>query len=99
SSGDFFNLRTPEGLDRAPSWFEYRQKYGAPPIDSDGKWNIHVNSGIFPPTDNVPKSAQGVPLSHTPMNHDNSQLFFAGESQLKYHGYGMHPAKDTASAR
>ena len=43
-------------------------------------------------------STFGVPLSHTTMNHDNSQLYYNGASQIKYHGFGIHPALDSASA-
>jgi hypothetical protein len=98
SFGDFIHLRTDNGKDRAPTWFEYGKKFGYP-RDSLGNWTIHVSSGIFPPQDNAPKSSMGIPLSHTTMNHDNSQLFFAGESQMKYHSYGLHPATDSISIR
>ena len=59
---------------------------------------MKVSSGVFPPADSAPKSSFGVPESHTPMNHDNSQLYYAGESQIKFHSFGLYPATDSASA-
>jgi hypothetical protein len=88
-------LRSEDGTDRAPTWFEARQKFAG---DSAKLLNLRLSSGIFPPKTDVPSSQFGVPLSHTPMNHDNSQLYFAGASQIIYHKFGLHPAQDSTSA-
>jgi hypothetical protein len=95
----FKQRQTSEGDDRAPTWFEVRKKLGAPSARvSSENWKFRVCSGVFPPADDVPLSTFGVPLSHTTMNHDNSQLYYNGASQIKYHGFGDHPALDSASA-
>lgn len=87
------------GNDRAPTWFEVREKYGSPSSRHHGEnWKFRLCSGVFPPADNVPKSSLGVPISHTTMNHDNSQLYYSGESQIKFHGFGACPARDSLSA-
>jgi hypothetical protein len=91
--------RTSAGDEHAPTWFEVRRKLGAPSMRGRSEnWKFHVWSGIFPPVDSASRSTFGVPLSHTTMNHDNSQLFYSGASQIKYHGYGAYPAHDSASA-
>jgi hypothetical protein len=95
----FKRQKNDKGYDRAPTWFEVRKKFGAPSARQQKEnWKMKVCCGVFPPADSVPKSSFGVPLSHTPMNHDNSQLYYAGESQIKYHKFGLFPATDSASA-
>ncbi len=95
----FKQQKTSAGDDRAPTWFEVIKRLGAPSARSRSEnWKFRVCSGVFPPADDVPLSTFGVPLSHTPMNHDNSQLYYNGASQIKYHGFGDHPAFDSASA-
>ncbi len=95
----FKQQRTSDGFDRAPTWFEVRKRLGAPLTRSRlENWKFRVCSGVFPPADDAPLSTFGVPLSHTPMNHDNSQLYYNGASQIKYHAFGAHPALDSASA-
>ena len=84
---------------RAPTWFEVRKKFGVPSSLANSKnWKFKLGSGIFPPVDSAPLSTLGVPLSHTTMNHDNSQLYYSGESQVKFHGFGLYPATDSLSA-
>jgi hypothetical protein len=95
----FKQQKTSQGDDRAPTWFEVRKRFGTPSSRSRlENWKFRVCTGVFPPSDDVPLSTFGVPLSHTPMNHDNSQLYYSGVSQIKYHGFGVHPALDSASA-
>ena len=81
---------------RAPTWFEFREKSGAPE-----KWPFRVKTGIYP-------SLTGALNTHTHMNHDNSRLTYrefetAGQpllSQAQYHNAGPAPAheNDPASA-
>jgi hypothetical protein len=95
----FPKKKTDDGFDRAPTWYEVRKKLGAPSSHRRSEnWKFHLCTGIFPPVDSVPKSTFDVPLSHTTMNHDNSQLYYSGASQIKFHGFGIHPATDSASA-
>ena len=95
----FPGKETDDGFDRAPTWFEVRKKLGAPSARHGSEnWKFRLCTGVFPPPDSAPKTTFGVPLSHTPMNHDNSQLYYNGESQIKYHGFGAYPAHDSASA-
>jgi hypothetical protein len=87
------------GSERAPTWFEFRKRFGTPSArKSSENWKIKLSSGVFPPTDSVPPSAFGVPRSHTPMNHDTSQLYYSGASQIKFHSFGAHPATDSVTA-
>lgn len=95
----FQQQKTMQGDDRAPTWFEVRRKLGAPSARSRMEnWKFRICSGVFPPADSVPLTSLGVPMSHTDMNHDNSQLYYNGGSQIKYHNFGAHPAFDSASA-
>ena len=95
----FPQSKTADGFDRAPTWFEVRRKLGAPSAKHRSEnWKFQVSCGVFPPVDSAPLSSLGVPKSHTPMNHDNSQLYYNGASQIKYHAFGIHPAKDSATA-
>jgi hypothetical protein len=95
----FPQKKSEDGFDRAPTWYEVRKKLGPPSSHRRSEnWKFRLCSGIFPPADSVPKSSFGVPISHTPMNHDNSQLYYGGSSQIKYHNFGLYPAKDSASA-
>lgn len=95
----FPQQKSSDGSDRAPTWFEVRNKFGHPSAtDINENWHFHVSSGIYPPKDNAPLSSLGVPLSHTTMNHDNSQLYYDMASQIKYHNFGAHPAHDSATA-
>lgn len=95
----FRQQRTSLGDDRAPTWFELRKRFGAPSTRSRKEnWKFRLCSGVFPPANDVPLSTLGVPISHTTMNHDNSQLYYDGASQIKYHAFGAFPALDSASA-
>jgi len=95
----FAQQKTKNGDDHAPTWFEVRKRLGTPSTRSHSEnWKFKLCSGIFPPADSVPLTSLGVPLSHTTMNHDNSQLYYNGASQIKYHAFGAHPAKDSVSA-
>jgi len=95
----FKQQKTSAGDDRAPTWFEVRKKLGAPSSRSHSEnWKFRICSGVFPPSDSAPLSTLGVPISHTTMNHDNSQLYYNGASQIKYHALGAYPATDSASA-
>ncbi|MDP4242212.1 MAG: hypothetical protein Q8921_05700 [Bacteroidota bacterium] len=95
----FHQQKTAGGEDRTPTWFEVRKRLGAPNArQRTENWKFRICSGVFPPADNVPLSTFGVPISHTMMNHDNSQLYYDGASQIKYHAFGVHPAMDSASA-
>ncbi|MEP7234124.1 MAG: hypothetical protein ABI778_02395 [Ignavibacteriota bacterium] len=95
----FAPKKTAEGFDRAPTWFEVRNKLGAPVAGGRKEnWGFRICCGLFPPVDSAPKTSFGVPLSHTAMNHDNSQLFYDDSSQIKYHNLGRFPAHDSASA-
>lgn len=94
-----FKQQKIDGEDRAPTWFEVRKKLGAPDSRSlKENWKFRLCTGVFPPADSVPLTTFGVPLSHTQMNHDNSQLYYNGASQIKYHAFGAYPALDSASA-
>ena len=89
---DFVKLGMPTqktswGNDRAPTWFEFAQKF--PDIT---KWPIHVSAGIYPPKGTIPLSPLGIPMSHTDFNHDNSQLFYEEESRVEFHNLGAVPA-------
>ena len=89
--------RLPGGDERAPTWFEFRDKMGNP-----DKWPFQVRSGIYPP---IP----GVQDTHTRMNHDNSRLLYREyenpgqplKSEAPYHNSGAEPAHegDAASIR
>jgi len=92
---DFSKTKTPPvglqaGGTRAPTWFEFRAKAGAP-----DKWPFQVKTGIYPP---IPNAAN----THTHMNHDNSRLLYRelespGQpllSQAKYHNAGNVPARE-----
>lgn len=81
-------VRLPWGKDRAPTWFEVRARRGNP-----AGWPFVVRTGIYPPP------AGNSPQSHARMNHDNSQLFHDGATQIPYHKAGPVPATDEASAR
>lgn len=95
----FAQQRTKEGELYAPTWFEVRKRLGAPSSRKRTEnWKFRLCTGIFPSADSVPTSSMNVPLSHTAMNHDNSQLYYSGTSQIKYHGFGAVPATDSASA-
>jgi len=80
----------PAGGTRAPTWFEFRAKAGAP-----DKWPFQVKTGIYPPVANAANT-------HTHMNHDNSRLVYRelespGQpllSQAKYHDAGNVPARE-----
>lgn len=89
-----------DGYDHAPTWFEVRQKLGVPSSRRKTEnWHFRICSGLYPVNDkDTTLSSLGVPLSHTTMNHDNSQLYYDMASQIKYHGFGAHPAQDSASA-
>lgn len=87
-------VRLPSGDMRAPTWFEFRNKYAQP--DS---WPFQVKSGIYP-------SVAGTLNTHTHMNHDNSRLMYTEletpgqplKSQAQYHAAGPVPARgDDAS--
>jgi hypothetical protein len=100
---DFVGMGFPQqksewGQDYAPTWFQVRAMFGSPPTDGPETWPIQPHSGIYPPPANVPVGNFHVPMSHTNMNHDDSQLFYENATQIPYHGYGAHPAKDAASA-
>ncbi len=83
-----------EGGMRAPTWFEFRAKAGAP-----DKWPFQIKTGIYPP---VPNAAN----THTRMNHDNSRLLYRevespGQplvSQAKFHAAGNVPANEQDGA-
>ncbi len=95
----FPSKKTDDGFDRAPTWYEVRKKFGRPSAHFRSEnWKFRLCTGIFPPVDSVPHTSLGVPISHTTMNHDNSQLYYNGASQIKFHGFGSHPATDSASA-
>lgn len=78
------------GGTRAPTWFEFRAKVGAP-----DKWPFQVKTGIYPPVANAANT-------HTHMNHDNSRLLYRellspGQPlvpQAKYHNAGNVPARE-----
>jgi len=72
-------VMTPWGKEGAPTWFEVRTKMKDP-----ARWPWKVQSGVYPPKPGM--------LSHTEMNHDNSQLFYEGISQISHHQAGPHPA-------
>ncbi len=84
----------PDGSNRAPTWFEFREQAGDP-----DKWPFQVMTGIYPPV-------AGAANTHTHMNHDNSRLIYreyetAGQplvSQAKYHDAGAVPAHDQDAA-
>ena len=77
-----------DGILRAPTWFEFRGRYGDP-----AGWPIQTRSGIYPPI-------VGERYTHTHMNHDNSRLVYPesenpGPSlrpQAEYHSAGPVPA-------
>lgn len=104
---DFVKLGFPQRQsiwhqDYAPSWFQVEAKLGPPAFGTAETWPIEVRSGIYPPPAHgahVPTDAFGVPLDHTFMNHDNSQLFYDKASQIKWHGFGAHPATNAATAK
>jgi hypothetical protein len=84
----------PAGGVRAPTWFEFRDKY-----KDAGQWPFQVQSGIYPPV-------TGARNTHTHMNHDNSRLMYMElenpgpplRGQAEYHGTGPVPARgDDAS--
>jgi hypothetical protein len=74
---------------RAPTWFEFRSRYGDP-----AKWAFQVRSGIYPPPG-------GERYTHTHMNHDNSRLVYPEPEnpgplmrpQAEYHNAGPVPAR------
>jgi hypothetical protein len=87
-------IKLASGEWRAPTWFEFRNRYHDP-----NRWPFQVKSGIYPPR-------PGVPNSHTHMNHDNSRLLYTEiespgqptRSQAEYHNLGAVPARgDDAS--
>jgi hypothetical protein len=94
TSVKLIRLNSASGEYRAPTWFEFREKSGAPE-----KWTFRVKTGIYPPV-------SGALNTHTHMNHDNSRLIFkefetGGApllSQAKYHDAGSVPAHDNDPA-
>lgn len=76
-------VQLPWGKPRAPTWFEVKAKLGDPE-----QWPFKVVTGVYPPP---PGDA---PNTHTHLNHDNSQLFYDGASQIPYHKKGPVPATD-----
>ena len=86
--------------DYAPTWFQVVAKLGPPAADGYESWPIEPRTGLYPVIDekHTGFTSFGLPMSHTAMNHDNSQLFYDGASQIRYHGFGAHPARDQASA-
>ncbi len=86
------------GQDTAPTWFQMRVRFGSPPTSGPETWPIEPHSGIYPPPAKVPVGNFGVPMSHTNMNHDNSQLFYEGASRIADHDHGAHPAKADPAA-
>lgn len=82
------------GAVRAPTWFEFRDRYPDP-----AQWSFHVQSGIYPPLG-------GERFTHTHMNHDNARLMYPEaenpgpliRSQAENHNAGPVPARgDEAS--
>ena len=82
------------GAVRAPTWFEFRDRYPDP-----AQWSFHVQSGIYPPLG-------GERFTHTHMNHDNARLMYPEaenpgpliRSQAENHNAGPVPARgDDAS--
>jgi hypothetical protein len=82
-------VRMPWGKDRAPTWFEVRAKLGDP-----DRWPFKVQSGVYPP----PPGNSPNTHTHTHMNHDNSQLFYEGASQVTFHNAGPIPATAESDA-
>ncbi len=82
-------VRLPSGDSRAPTWFEFRDKFGDP-----DKWPFQVKAGIYPPI-------AGALNTHTHMNHDNSRLIYKEyenpgqplRPQAEYHNSGPFPAR------
>ena len=94
NQSDVKMIKLSSGTWRAPTWFEFRNRYQDP-----NKWPFQVKSGIYPPP-------AGVVNSHTHMNHDNSRLLYTeyenpgqpARSQAEYHNAGAVPARgDDAS--
>jgi hypothetical protein len=87
-------VRPAGGGVRAPTWFEFRDRY-----DDPAKWPFQLHSGIYPPLN-------GERYTHTHMNHDNSRLVYPEAEdpgplmrpQAEYHNAGPAPARgDDAS--
>ncbi|HZR30436.1 MAG TPA: hypothetical protein VFA76_01115 [Terriglobales bacterium] len=84
----------PDGAQRAPTWFEFRDQMGNP-----DKWPFQIKTGIYPPL-------AGAVNTHTHMNHDNSRLLYReyenpGQplvSQAKFHAAGPAPAQEQDAA-
>lgn len=80
----------PSGGYRAPTWFEFRDKFGDP-----DKWPFQVRAGTYPPI-------AGLRNTHTHMNHDNSRLVYKEyespgqpvRPQTEYHNSGSFPARE-----
>jgi hypothetical protein len=95
----FSLVRMPWGKDRDPTWFEVRAKLGDP-----ANWPFKVCSGVYPPPRTlleVRDTWLGSPMTHTAMNHDNSQLFYDKKPQEDNHRFGPFPTKpgDDAAIR
>jgi hypothetical protein len=94
TSVKLIQLSSASGAVRAPTWFEFREKAGAPE-----KWSFRVKTGIYPPV-------AGALNTHTHMNHDNSRLTYkefetVGQpllSQAQYHNAGPIPAHEADPA-
>lgn len=84
--------QTSWGKQRAPTWFEFLQKYPKPQ-----NWPIQVSAGIYPPRAASPQSPLGIPMSHTDFNHDNSQLFYEEATRVQFHNFGPFLASTSAS--
>jgi len=84
----------PAGGMRAPTWFEFRAKAGAPE-----RWPFQIKTGIYPPVTSAANT-------HTRMNHDNSRLVYRElespcqplVSQARYHDAGNVPAREQDAA-
>ena len=94
NESDVKMIKLSSGEWRAPTWFEFRNRYHDPK-----GWPFQVKSGIYPPP-------PGALNSHTHMNHDNSRLLYTEienpgqpvRSQAEYHNAGAVPARgDDAS--
>jgi len=86
---DFVGMGFPQqksewGVDYAPSWFQVRAVLGSPPTDGPETWPIQPHTGVYPPPAKAALGNFGVPVSHTNMNHDNSQLFYEGASTSRH---------------
>ena len=72
----------------APTWYEALDVLGAAPRGLP----FRLQAGIFPEAGVIPLTAEGGPMTHDYMHHDNSQMTSEGITRTPWHEVGPVPA-------